>query len=279
MRPPPLGCAPGCLVTLSFRYTFLEERGFRFGSVGGFAVDLWNADTGERVHRLLDGGDRNVMFTADGDLVCDGAGVLHPVGGAPLVLKGDFHLLDPLTGRLLRSFEKAPMLPGASGRYNAALGIAPNGRSICCAGNDGVIHVYETATGKIRRSLVRQRDYVSGLAFTSDGRRLVSASYDLTALVWDVSLAGFHASSRGPLTAEEQAKLWNKLLEVDAAASYEAMAALATRPKVAVALIKAGVKKVVTGPDEATLDRLVAQLGGVHFCRPGAGDTRAGSAG
>jgi WD40 repeat protein len=256
------------LATVASRYWFREARGMRFTSAADGVLDLWNAKTGQRLHRLIDGRSAlgHALFTADGDLLVDRGGTLHPLGGSDEVaLKGEFHLIDPLTGRLKQSFESAPLLEGALRRYNSALGIAPDGRSIFCAGNDGVIHIYETATGKIRRSLSRHRNYVTSLATTADGRRLLTASYDLTALVWDISLIGFSPKGVPVPTPDEEANLWDKLLERDAKTPYEAMTTLAVHPLRAVAFIRAQIKPVATSPDDATLDRLVAELDDEKF--------------
>lgn len=255
------------LATLAHRSWYREERGMRFGSAGDGVLDLWNAATGERVHRLVDGRGvgSTAIFTADGELLFAGGGKLHPrAGGADIELQGELHLIDPLTGRLKQSFEPAPVLPGSSHRYNAATGIAPDGRSIYCTGNDGVIHIYESATGKIRRSLTRHRDYISGLAFTADGRRLLTASNDLTALVWDISLTGGRPKDAAP-TQVDQARLWDRLSERDAKTSYEAMTIIAADPKTAVAVIRGGIKPAASSPTDATLDRLVVELDNDEF--------------
>jgi WD40 repeat protein len=254
------------LATLAHRSWHREDRGMRFGYAADYVLDLWNATTGERVHRLMDGGSRSVMFTADGDLLVSGKGTLHPrSGGADVELSGEFHLIDPVTGRLKQLFEPAPVLPGAMHRYNAAMGIAPDGRSIFCSGNDGVIHIYETATGKIRRSLTRHRDYVMALACTKDGRRLVTASTDVTALVWDISLSGIVPKNAAPSDPAEQAKQWNALESPDAKSAYAAMAMLGRHPKTAISLIRAHVKPVTGSPNDAVLDRLVAELNDERF--------------
>src|SRR5262245_3619775 len=255
------------LATLAHRYWYRDDRGMRFGYAADGVLDLWNAATGERVHRLVDGGPtgRNLFFTATGDLLCDLRGKLHAFGGdAEVELQGAFNLIDPLTGRLKTSFEP-PLAIGVSHRYNSAMGIAADGRSIYCTGNDGVIHVYEAATGKIRRSLVRHRDYISAVACTADGRRLLTASLDLTALVWDISLAAYRPDNSAAPATKEAARLWDGLTGPDAKAAYAAMAALAAEPKAAVALIRSRIKPVAAAPTDATLERLVAELGDDKF--------------
>jgi len=252
------------LAALAHRDWYREERGMHFGFGADGVLDLWNATTGERVHRLVDSRavGRNLLFTATGDLLCDLRGKLHPFGGgAEVELQGAFCLIDPLTGQLKTLFEPAPAL-GMSHRYNSAIGIAPDGRTVYCTGNDGVIHIYESATGKIRRSLTRHRGFISDVAATADGRRLLTASVDLTALVWDISLAA--APMKGT-AVEEPGDLWDLLSGPDARTAGEAMAALARNSKAAVALLRSRIKRVTNAPTNAILDRLVAELGDAKF--------------
>jgi WD40 repeat protein len=253
----------GQLATL-IEHVWQRKEGGRYGDEG--AVELWDPKTGKRIHRLIDDCRwGKAMFTPEGNLLFNGGGKLHPRGDAAVPLEGQIYLIDPQSGRLLRSFEKAPVLPSAVNSSSQTMGISPDGRTVFRGGSDGTIHLYETATGKIRRSLARHRGSVMSIAVTADGKRLLTSSWDLTALVWDISLAGFAAKQAGPLTAEEQAKVWGKLLDADAGASYQAMATLAAHPKIAVALVAAGVKRVTKSPDDATLDRLVAELGDDKF--------------
>jgi hypothetical protein len=188
-----------------------------------------------------------------------------PKGGRNEEPNGEIQLFDPLTGKAKLSFQRTPELPGSGLRYNSASCVSPDGRSIFSAVNDGVIHIYETATGKIRRSLSGHRDYVSCLAVTGNGRRLFSGSHDQTALVWDISLVGFAPKNASAPGSEELTKFWAKLLETDAKAAYEAMALLATQPKTAVEMIRAEIKPAASAPDDAALDRLLGELNDAKF--------------
>ena len=119
--------------------------------------------------------------------------------------------------------------------------------------------VYETASGGVIKKLAGHSGEVTGLAFTPDGRRLVSVSYDQTGLVWDVTPPALGAARGGKL-----AEAWDVLAEPDARLAYSGMAALAASPTEAVRLLKAKLRPAPV-PTEAELDRIVAQLGADSF--------------
>jgi WD domain, G-beta repeat len=229
---------------------------------------LWNAATGVHLHRLVSTPaiHKTALFTPSGDLLFLGSGPLRSPGGTETPLESGIHVIDPHTGRLQRSFSRfQPKTPFVGIGSLTAYGCSPDGRMFFCGGIDGYVYVFETVTGRIRRELGRHHGWVHAVAATPDSRRLISGSNDLTALVWDISLAGQAPKNTTALTPEEQAKLWAKLLESDAKSSYEAMAALAAQPQIAVALIRQSIKPVSNGPSDQVLDRLVTELGDEKF--------------
>src|SRR5262249_58223099 len=70
---------------------------------------------------------------------------------------------------------------------------SPGGRLL--ASSDGFdVRLWEVATGKEVRTFRGHRNEVENLAFSANGRRLATASWDSTVLIWDLSPAGKAAS-------------------------------------------------------------------------------------
>jgi hypothetical protein len=100
---------------------------------------------------------------------------------------------------------------------------------------------------------------VTDLAYTPDGRRLVSASWDLTGLVWDVSLAAGRAGPK-PTPADFDS-LWADLTKPEWDRAGPALATLATHADAALDLLRDRLRPADRPiPDVATIDRLVRQL-------------------
>src|SRR5262249_47604561 len=106
----------------------------------------------------------------------------------PISARSALLLLDAGSGEPIRTFE--PGFKSSNGYHRTtAQAFSSNSTLFAAAQNDGSICVYELATGQIVRTLRGHRGEIPQLAFTSDGRRLVSVSRDMTGLVWDTSYA------------------------------------------------------------------------------------------
>jgi WD40 repeat protein len=121
------------------------------------------------------------------------------------------------------------------------------------------VHLVELATGKVRAVLRGHRGIMSSLEFSADGRLLVSANWDTTALVWD--LAARHGAARPP--AAEQAQ-WEALAGEDAAAAWSAMTTLLRAPGPAVAVLRERLRPV-RAADPAKVGGLVKDLDDDRF--------------
>jgi hypothetical protein len=93
-------------------------------------------------------------------------------------------------------------------------------------------------------------------AFGADGRTVLSGSFDLTALLWDL-----RPPKGRPRTVDQ---LWDDL-GGDPARSYQALWALMDDPKAACALLRARIAPVKRAAGEAQVRRLVARLDSEEF--------------
>ena len=70
-------------------------------------------------------------------------------------------------------------------------------RALAVGSGDRTIRFFETATGKARRVVRQHADWVQSVAFSPDGRLLVSASRDRTARVFTVASGELEATFSG----------------------------------------------------------------------------------
>src|SRR5205823_9320803 len=77
---------------------------------------------------------------------------------------------------------------------------------------------------------------INSVVFAPDGRRLLTGSWDSSALVWDVS--HWAEGDPGKLSAKELEAFWADLAGEDATRAYRALWALAVIPGKAVPLLK-----------------------------------------
>src|SRR5262249_53623371 len=206
----------------------------------------------------------------------------------PPELKSHLCLWDTATGTVVRRWE------AKGGVTSAAL--TPDGHAVMTAAADGVT-LWEVATGKERfrtkgagvvacspdgrvlaagGTTVRLLDRRTGkefaqlkgheadvraLAFTPDGKALVSGSADSTALVWEVARPAAKVEEQG---AERLAELWAELSDADAGKASRAAAVLEGSPKGAAALLAERLKPV-PAPDAKQVAGWVADLNADNF--------------
>jgi WD40 repeat protein len=134
-------------------------------------------------------------------------------------------------------------LKGLRGSVSAAA-FSPDGRLLAASGPKGGFHLWDLTSGKrvgeVRGDPGRVAGHLHGpwrrlggitpLAFSPDGRHLVSSGEDTTALVWEV---GHFVPSRRPeakLPSGRMEELWQQLAGEDAEKAYRAIWALAGQP-------------------------------------------------
>jgi RNA polymerase sigma factor (sigma-70 family) len=149
-------------------------------------------------------------------------------------------LCEARTGRLIRRWNDS----GKPSRYFEQLVYSPDGRLV--ASSDGeVVHLWEVATGKEVRTFRGHRGEISSLAFSANGRRLISAGTDSTGLIWDLPLA---VGARAPLPKgagdNEIAAWWADLAGADARQAYAAVWRLAEAPVASVSFLRQHLRPV-----------------------------------
>jgi WD40 repeat protein/energy-coupling factor transporter ATP-binding protein EcfA2 len=155
-------------------------------------VRLWNAATGTTVASMRYPPDRgraawwinSVAFGSDRWLVT--------AAGDDATGKGSAQVWSRRTGKLWRTF------PRRDGIWTASAVMSPDGRTLATASDDGA-RIWDVRRGVVRHRLRGQRD-LTDVAYSADGRLLVTASLDGTARVWRAATGAAAAVLRGPPT-------------------------------------------------------------------------------
>jgi eukaryotic-like serine/threonine-protein kinase len=133
-------------------------------------LQLWDWRTGRRLNQVsLGGGSRfqELAFSRSGQHLAA--------------------IKDHPTAWLLSVPELQPVqrLQGPPGN-TLAVAFAPDEQTIATGGEDSLIRLWDTASGREMRVLRGHNDYIESVDFSPDGRRLASGSFDRTIKLWDV---------------------------------------------------------------------------------------------
>jgi RNA polymerase sigma factor (sigma-70 family) len=163
-------------------------------------------------------------------------------------------LCEARTGKVLRAWNDS----GLRGRWWEQLCFSPDGRLL--ASSDGsAVHVWEAASGSEVRTFRAHEGEIESLAFSGNGRRLISAASDSTALIWDLPLAVHSRRNVGPVDA-----CWEDLARPDAARAWAAVWRLAAEPEASVPFLRKHLRPVGEA-EMAALRRHVTDLGSDTF--------------
>ena len=269
---PEIVTVPSAAVSPDGRYVFTSSiRWQKDPKGGGFhnSNDVWDGRTGKHLHRLTAPEPTYPLgvFSPDGRVLYEGG---HSSDYRGRRRADALTAWDPSTGTLLRRFaepERGEKLPRHEqfGRMVSCLALSPDGRLLAVAEgpfSPAGYHVwlYETASGRIIKELAGHVRQVTDLAFTPDGRRLVSVSEDQTGLIWDVTLPALGDAA----SAKQLAQARDRLAEFDPRPAYSAMAALAANPPETIVLLREKLRPAPV-PTDADLDRLIGQLDAEAF--------------
>jgi WD40 repeat protein len=149
-------------------------------------------------------------------------------------------------------------LPG--GGWVQCLACSPDGGLLASGHDDGRVLVWDMRSGLRLRTCEGHRGAVLVLAFSKDGKQLLSAGVDTTAILWDTSLERLRPEPL-KLTANQTAALWEQLASVEGLTGAEAIQSLARGGDQTIALLRQKVKPVT----EAELSGLMRDLDGQRF--------------
>ena len=134
-------------------------------------IKLWDAATLKEIRTLTGHGDMvlTLAFNKDGSKLVSGSQdklvkVWNLGGGA----------------------QEKRVTPAAPAAFKG-LTVSPDGKLLAGAGEDGIVRLYDAATGKPVRDLTGHTGPVVGVIFSADNAKLTSAGADRTVRVWDVA--------------------------------------------------------------------------------------------
>jgi hypothetical protein len=142
------------------------------------------------------------------------------------------------------------------------LALSRDGRLLASA-DGSAVRLWDVPRGTAICPLAGHQAHVDALTFAPDGKFLVSASADSTALIWDVARFALPPKPAN-LDAEQVEALWNDLASEDAGRAFKATVTLGAAPAQTVPWLRKRLKPVAT-PDAKRIAELIAQLDSDDF--------------
>ena len=148
-----------------------------------------------------------------------------------------------------------------------AVAFLADGRTLAAGCADGTVRLCDVPTGQEIGQFKGHQGAVTGLAFSPDGKALVSVGADTTALIWSMTyLARPKAGPAPALDAKAQETHWSDLAGPDAKAACKAIQTLSAAPAAAAVLVGKRLRPVEPIASER-LKQLLADLRSNQFTR------------
>jgi RNA polymerase sigma factor (sigma-70 family) len=228
------------------------------GSGTDLLVRVRDVATGKEVHSLgkHHGGVTAVVFSPDGKTLVV-ACMDHSLTLWELAT-GRERLIVP-TGNNIYGFALSPdgrlVATVNHGRSRIATGPPPG--KISDAGNEDKdkVRVWDLTTGRAVHQFAGHQGGTTGVAFSPDGKLLISASADTTLLVWDAANLLPAKEAEHELTSAELESFWSDLADPDATKAHQAIWSMVGSPRLSFAFLKDRLRPVVSADPQR-----VAQL-------------------
>src|SRR5262249_49244429 len=136
---------------------------------------------------------------------------------------------------------------------------------LASASHDRTVRVWDLLAAAEVGCFVGHEAVVGPLAFSADGKRLVSGGWDTTILVWDVQvLPPPRWAKPAPPSPKEREALWAALGAPDASEAYRAVRTLSRAGEQAASFL-AGRLQPTPAADADKIARLIGDLGSERF--------------
>jgi RNA polymerase sigma factor (sigma-70 family) len=214
------------------------------------SIRLWDVAAGTEIRQWQ--GHQNLIthlaFSADGrSLVSSGR-------------DGGIRLWETATGK-----ERRTLVPALQGKAFSSCAFSPDLRIVAGSTDmSRILRFWDVLTGKELGAFQGHQGYIKSIAFSPDGKQVVTGSEDTTALIWDVSGLPSAQPAVVDLTNEEAQTLWSRLLTDDAAEACGIMGQLASAPRQILPILRKHLQPVGT-VDAQQVSRLLADLDSDHF--------------